>query len=72
MKIHLPSMRFDCPYARSGKGNCERAGERTATTKGGFIREDHYVAHLREVHGEDIPKGRRRLAGGEKIAEKDR
>ena len=66
MKIHFPSMRFDCPYARSG--TCGRTGEKTDTSKGGFTREDHYVDHLRGVHGEDIPKGRRRSAGGREMA----
>ena len=62
MKVHFPSMRFDCPYARSG--TCGRAGEKTDTSKGGFTREDHFVDHLIVVHREDIPKPRKRLSGG--------
>ena len=55
MSIHSPPpMLFDCPYASSG--TCGRAGEKTATSKGGFVREDDYMAHIREVHGEDIPE----------------
>lgn len=64
MKTHFPSMRYDCPHARPG-GTCGRAGEKTANCKGGFTREDHYVDHLRAVHGEEIPKGRGRRRSGE-------
>ena len=62
MATHFPSMRFDCPYARSGKSPCGRAGEHTDTCKGGFPREDHLVEHLRNVHGENIPRMRRPAA----------
>ena len=65
MKIHLPLARFDCPYA--GSSTCGRTGEKTATSKGGFTREDYYLAHLKRVHGVD---GRRRLEGGTETIEK--
>ena len=68
MEIHFPPMRFDCPYARSGA--CGRAGEKTDTNKGGFTREDHYLDHLRGVHGGYIPQERRRSAGEREMAEK--
>lgn len=65
MEIHFPAMRLDCPYA--ARGSCGRAGEKTETSKGGFMREDHFMDHLREVHGEDIP-GNRRSRGESPLA----
>ena len=50
LETHFPSEPLDCPYAEVTK--CGRAGQRTATNKGGFTRKDHLMAHVRREHSQ--------------------
>lgn len=65
MRTHFPatSRVFDCHFADICGRDCER--------KAGFKRTDHYVEHLRKVHGEDLPKGRKISRREKKIADKE-
>ena len=56
MKTHFPSPDlFQCEEGHF----CGRYGPpRPKEKKGAFTRKDHYLQHRRDVHMEEIPKGR--------------